>query len=163
MRRSRKTEGVLRDLTQNAASALTRAVFEGAQEVDHAGVAGHQLGDGTRLGGCLEDGAAFDDGYDAEELAGAGVDHQVDAVLAEGDRGFEFLAAGGCVGVAIELSFEQDVEVTQEVDDDAPQPQQRPQGRVDQRCHQGVRHGRDYKAGLERRRIWPALSSIFVG
>ena len=149
--RSIKTEGVLFDLAADAHCALLGAVFEGAQEVDHAGVASHQLCDGARTGRFLEDGAALDDGHDAEQLTGAGVDHQVDAILAESDGGFEFLAAGGGVGVAIELSFEQDVEVTQEVDDDAPQPQQRPQGRVDQRCHQGVRHGCDYKAGSERR------------
>ena len=48
MQRSCKTEGAaLFDLAQDACGAALGALFEGAQHVEHAGVAGQQFADGA--------------------------------------------------------------------------------------------------------------------
>ena len=48
LQRSCKTEGAaLFDRPQDARGAALGALFEGAQEVEHAGVAGQQVGDGA--------------------------------------------------------------------------------------------------------------------
>ena len=145
------------DLAQDARGAALGALFEGAQAVEHAGVAGKKLSDGAGLRWLLED-RAFDDWRNAQELAGAGVDHDVDAVLAKGDAGFELAAAGFGVGVAVEVDLKDVVEVGEEIDHDPPQPQQRPQGRVDHRCQNRVCHGQEYDPGFGPGRIWRALS-----
>ncbi len=141
LRRSRKTEGICFHLPLDAGGALLGAVFECAETIEHALAARSQFGEGTRLFWFVEGRAAGDDRREAQQLAAAGIDHQVDAVFAKGDGGFKLAAAFGGVGVTVELLFQQDVEIAKEENAVALQPQQRPQGRVDHRCQQGVRHG----------------------
>ncbi|MDP3494480.1 MAG: hypothetical protein Q8R82_15325 [Hyphomonadaceae bacterium] len=93
MQRSCKTEGALAALTQDAVGALAGAAFEGAQAVEHSCVAGQQLCDGAVLGELLKHGTALDGWRHAEQLASSCVDHEVDAVFAEGDGGFEFASS----------------------------------------------------------------------
>ncbi len=166
LRRSRKTEGVLVQLTAHALGATLREAFEIVEQRGHAAEAGDDLGEGS-CSVLLGRRDAWGVGVgQSEDLSRALVDQQVDAVLQGGDVGFEPDAQVGRAGdrLAAGWVFEAADDGVDVVTRDLSQPRDGVERKEDaQEGDQQIDHGREYDAGFWRRRFCGALSSILAG
>ena len=166
LRRRRKTEGVLFQLTAHALGASLREAFEIVEQRGHAAEAGDDLGEGSGAAWFGRRDARGVDVGQPQNLPGALMDQQVNAVFHHGDVGVEFGAQVGRGGDRFAAGgvFEAADDGVDVVARDLSQPRDGVEREQDaQEGDQQIDHGRDYTAGAGGRRFCGALSSILVG
>ncbi len=166
LRRRRKTEGVLFELAARALGASLREAFEIVEQRGHAAEAGDDLGEGSGAAWFGRRDARRVDVGQPQNLPGALMDQQVNAVFQGGDVDVEFRTQVGRVayGLPADRIFEAADDGVDVVARDLSQPRDGVEREQDaQEGDQQIDHGRDYTAGAGRRRICGALSSKFCG
>ena len=162
--RSIEMEGVVGQLALDAFSTALGEAFEILEQRAHSAQPREKLSERAGAVGLMQAAARRVGERQAEDLAGALVDQEVDAVLGDGDVGFE---AGAQVRRVAEV-FETG-RVFQPADDfgeiiarDLAQPRDGVEREQDaQEGQQQIDHGLEYDVSAEAGGIWRALSSIF--